>query len=89
MRRWIKSCLILVLLAVLGSLLCLGVWAVGIYVFGLPSLSEQVGEPSSDLPRAQEIGLSLGRMEVGTGIPKPARQAPCPRCPRWRPWRRD
>ena len=59
MPRLAKTCLILFILAFLGSLLCLAVWAAGIYIFGLPSLSDQVGEPASDLPRAQEIGLGL------------------------------
>jgi UPF0755 protein len=59
MPRLVRTCLVLALLAVLGSALCLGVWAVGIYVFGLPNLAEQIGEPASDLPRAQEIGLGF------------------------------
>ncbi|MFN2149777.1 MAG: endolytic transglycosylase MltG [Anaerolineales bacterium] len=59
MPRWIRTCLAFLILAILGSILCLGVWTVGIYVFGLPSLTDQVGEPSTDLPRAQEVGLGL------------------------------
>ncbi|MEJ2012794.1 MAG: endolytic transglycosylase MltG [Anaerolineales bacterium] len=59
MPRLIKTCLVLTLIAVVASALCLGVWVVGIYVFGLPDLAEQIGEPASGLPRAQEIGLGF------------------------------
>jgi UPF0755 protein len=59
MPRLIKTCLVLTLIAVVASALCLGVWVVGIYVFGLPDLAEQIGEPASGLPRAQEIALGF------------------------------
>jgi UPF0755 protein len=72
MPRLAKTCLVLLLLAALGGVLCLGVWAVGIYVFGLPSLSEQVGEPASDLPRAQEIGLGLYLLARQDALDQPA-----------------
>ncbi len=72
MPRLVKTCLVLVFLGILGSILCLGVWAAGIYIFGLPSLSEQVGEPVSDLPRAQEIGLGLYLLARQQALDAPA-----------------
>lgn len=54
-----RSCLTIVFLAILGSVICLGVWASGIYIFGVPGATEALGEPAPDLGRMQEIGLGL------------------------------
>lgn len=41
-----------------AAALCLGVWAAGFYVFGLPTAAEHLGEPAPDLGRIQESYLT-------------------------------
>jgi len=72
MPRWIRTCLTLALLALLGGGLCLAVWAGGIYVFGLPSLNEKIGEPATDLPRLQEVALGLYLLAREAALDRPA-----------------
>lgn len=52
-----KSCLPLIIAAVLGGLICIGVWVAGTFVFGIPVASDRVGEPTPDLNPVQEILL--------------------------------
>jgi UPF0755 protein len=44
---------------VFGVVICVGVWAVGAAVFGLPMVPESVGEPDPSLTQLQETALGL------------------------------
>ncbi len=59
MPKILRSCLTIAFLVILGSAICVGVWAGGIYIFGLPGATEALGEPAPDLNRMQEISLGL------------------------------
>lgn len=52
-----KSCLPVVIAAVIGGLVCVGVWIAGTLVFGIPTAVDRVGAPAPDLNPAQEILL--------------------------------
>lgn len=52
-----RSCLPIFLAALVGSLICFGVWIAGTMVFGIPTAIDRVGEPSPDLNSVQEILL--------------------------------
>ncbi len=59
MPKLIKSCLLVLFLAVFGFVICVGVWAVGAAAFGLPSVPASVGEPDPSLTQLQETTLGL------------------------------
>lgn len=59
MPKTVRTCLTAAFLLILGSGICIGVWAGGIYLFGLPGASETLGEPAPNLSRMQEIGLGM------------------------------
>ena len=57
MSRVRRTCLPLAIAAVIGSLVCVGVWIAGTLVFGIPIAADRVGQPAPDLNPAQEILL--------------------------------
>ncbi|MEE9512906.1 MAG: endolytic transglycosylase MltG [Anaerolineales bacterium] len=59
MPKLIKSCLLVLFLAVFGFVICVGVWVVGAAAFGLPSVPASVGEPDPSLTQLQETTLGL------------------------------
>ncbi len=75
MPKLIKSCLLVFFFVVFGVAICLGVWAVGAVVFGLPMVPESVGEPDPSLPQLQETTLGLylllnqGALDAPAGPP--------------------
>lgn len=58
MSRLRRSCLPLILVVMLASLICMGVWIGGSFVFGIPTASDRIGEPAPGLNPVQEILLS-------------------------------
>jgi UPF0755 protein len=57
MSKLRRTCLPILLAALVGSLICFGVWIAGTIVFGIPTAIDRVGEPAPDLNPVQEITL--------------------------------
>lgn len=72
MPRAFRTCLIVSLLMLLASAVCLGVWFAGSLVFGLPTTSEMLGAPTSDLSQPQEVVLSVYLMLNRSRLDEPA-----------------
>ncbi|MDF1498914.1 MAG: endolytic transglycosylase MltG [Anaerolineales bacterium] len=58
MSRLRRSWLPLILVVMLASLICMGVWIGGSFVFGIPTASDRIGEPAPGLNPVQEMLLS-------------------------------
>ncbi len=72
MPKALRTCLTLSFLLILGSAICVGVWAGGIYLFGLPGAIDTLGEPAPDLSRMQEIGLGMYLLVRQNDLTSPA-----------------
>jgi UPF0755 protein len=57
MSRLRRACLPLFFLILIASMVCFGVWAGGIFIFGIPTATDKVGNPAPDLNPIQEILL--------------------------------
>jgi UPF0755 protein len=59
MPKVLRTCLILTTLVIASALICLAVWVVGTFAFGLPTVQESIGPPVGDLSQTQEVALSI------------------------------